>query len=336
MLRCVKANDTMKNVHLLITDLFLPADFSKEVCHGLHLPAMEKILARGQGRKASSEALESILCRLFNSQETVADVSAGFDGLQESGWMRADPVHVRLQREQVVLLPVTVSLEESRALCHSLNEHFKDQGVEFLSPHPARWYLRVAESEEVETLPLSQALGRNIHGHLPKGRDAKRWHQLFNEIQMLLFCHPLNQSREERGELPVNSIWFWGNGVAEQSEPRVHARASSDEVLVQMLSARAAIPFTPWLPAWDGEGGLLVWTALRSALQRGDLAGWRSALQDFESAYAQPLWQALSRGKIRLKIDVSGSDSLFHLNLQRLDAWSFWRKSAKLADYTSD
>ncbi len=346
----------MKNVHLVITDLFLPHEFAAEVCKGLSLPALQKILARGVSTGAARTAdsrlsLEDALCGLFGSR-AVAPVSAEFDGLDEGHWLRADPVHVRLQREQVVLLPVAVSEDESVQFCASLNEHFAGQGMTFFAPHPQRWYVRLNESPDITTVPLSQAAGRNIHGNLPTGTEALRWHQLFNEIQMLLFAHPLNEAREARGEVPVNSVWFWGNAQREASPPGVYGSASSDEVLAEMLATSAGVPFAQWQPAWRnplspifphaGEKGslsegsqLLVWTGLRSALQLGDLAALRSALQVFETGYAQPLWQALRQGKIRqLHVDITGGDSLQQLHLTRGDAWAFWRRTRPLADYS--
>lgn len=332
----------MKSVHLVITDLFLPRDFAAEVCAGLHLPALQKILARGastgSARTADSRlSLEEALCGLFGAR-AVAPVSAAFDGLDEGHWLRADPVHVRLQREQVVLLPnVTVSAEEAMHLCASLNEHFAGQGLAFFAPHPQRWYVRLTESPDITTVPLSLAAGRNIHGNLPTGAEARCWHQLFNEIQMLLFAHPLNQAREARGELPVNSVWLWGNGSNSVTPQSTCDSASSDEVLVEMLAASAGIPFVQWQPAWRSSEGrqLLVWTGLRAALQQGDLAAWRSALQQFETGYAQPLWQALRKGQItQLQVDISGGDSLRQVRLTRGDAWAFWRRSKRLADYS--
>jgi len=88
--------------------------------------------------------------------------------------------------------------------------------------HPDRWYLRLDSLPDISTLPLSQVAGRNVHGLLPGGKDAARWHQLFNEIQMLLFAHPLNEARETRGALPINSLWFWGGGVM---QPLRHFRS---------------------------------------------------------------------------------------------------------------
>lgn len=331
----------MKSVHLVITDLFLPADFAGEVCAGLHLPCLEKILARGIASVAEKRAdlsLEATLCGLLAQLERVAPISAAYDGLGEGCWLRADPVHLRLQREQVVLLPnVSVSVDEAQQFCASLNEHFSGQGMEFFAPHPTRWYLRLTDQPDVTLVPLSQAAGRNIHGNLPVGAASRRWHQLFNEIQMLLFTHPLNEAREARGEMAVNAVWFWGNSEGAVLERRNYDSASSDEVLVEMLAAASGVTFDSWQPSWQGVDGsqLLVWTGLRAALQRGDLAAWREALQEFETGYAQPVWQALRSGRIaRLQLDVLDVDNLRQLRLTRGSARAFWRFGRPLAHYS--
>lgn len=338
----------MKNVHLLVTDLYLPGEYAAEVCSGLQLPALEKLLARARTMPGASAhggrpglTLEDVLCGLFGVTDApLASVSAAFDGLGEGCWLRADPVHLRLQREQVVLLPnVALAADEAGELCVSLNAHFAGQGVEFCAPHPQRWYLRLESAPDIRTVPLSRAAGRNIHAHLPSGADARRWHQLFNEVQMLLHAHPLNEVREARGELPVNSVWLWGGELSGEGNACRYAAASGDEVLAEMLAGYAGVPFSGWLERWQPEAGegaqLLVWTGLRAALQRGDLAGWRQALLDFEAGYAQPLWQALQSGQIAsLRLDVLAGEGLRRYVITRRDAWSFWRRPIPLAEYS--
>jgi hypothetical protein len=188
------------------------------------------------------------------------------------------------------------------------------------------------------TVPMSLAAGRNIHGNLPTGPESGRWHQLFNEIQMLLFAHPLNEAREARGELPVNSVWFWGNGSLPIAPGNTYDTVSSDEELVQMLAQAAGSPFLAWKADWQAGLGaqLLVWTGLRSALQRGDLHAWREALQSFETHYAQPLWRALCSGKIdNLQLDVPGGDRIRQFSLTRRSRWAFWHQARPLADYSA-
>ena len=330
----------MNSVHLLISDLFLPPEFAGEVCAGLHLPALEKILSRGKIQENQMVSLEAVLCGLFEtrSDSTVAQLSAAYDGLEEGCWLRADPVHLRLQREQVVLLPeVLISAAEAEALCVSLNEHFAGEGLTFCAPDPQRWYVRVNQTPDMSTVPMSLAAGRNIHGNLPAGPESGRWHQLFNEIQMLLFAHPLNEAREVRGELPVNSVWFWGNGALPLAPGNAYDTVSSDEVLVQMLAQATGLPFLKWQADWQAGAGtqLLVWTGLHSALQRGDLHAWRESLQNFENHYAQPLWHALCSGKInRLQLDAPGGDRIRLFSLTSSSRRAFWRKLRPLADYS--
>jgi hypothetical protein len=80
---------------------------------------------------------------------------------------------------------------------------------------------------------------------------------------------------------------------------------------------------------------LLVWTALRSALQQGDLARWRLALQEFENGYLQPLWQALRSGKIsQLNVEVLTGETLCQTRLARGDTWAVWRRSKPLSNYS--
>lgn len=331
----------MNSVHLLISDLFLPPEFASEVCAGLHLPALEKILSRGKCSTNQIVAFEDVLSGLFvcPRDRTIAQFSAAYDGLEEGCWLRADPVHLRLQREQVVLLPeVRLRAAEAQALCVSLNEHFAGEGLTFFAPDSQRWYVRVDQAPDMVTVPMSLAAGRNIHGNLPTGRDSGRWHQLFNEIQMLLFAHPLNEARESRGELPVNSVWFWGNGSLPIAPGNAYDAVSSDEVLVQMLAQAAGSPFLEWQADWQAAAGaqLLVWTGLHSALQRGDLHAWREALQYFENHYAQPLWDALCSGRINsLRLDAPGGDRIRQFSLTRSSRWVFWHQARPLADYSA-
>src|SRR5450759_922275 len=287
----------MKSVHLVIPDLFLPKDFAAEVSAGLSVPALQKLLGRGASTKplvlSAVEGaartyglgfpLEDLLCELFDipfqGEAPIAPISAAFDGLAAGCWLRADPVNLNLQRDQLLLAGVQVGSEEAAALCASLNAHFAGQGMEFFAPHPQRWYVRLNALPLMRTTPLSQVIGGDVRGALPSGAEAARWHQLFNEIQMLLYAHPLNEAREARGESTINSVWPWGGGSSVMGLlQKSYGNVSSDAVLVEMFAAVAGVPFSAWQKQWRNEAydgkQLLVWTGLRSSLQRGDLAAW--------------------------------------------------------------
>ncbi|MCK9201013.1 MAG: hypothetical protein M0P59_07555 [Gallionella sp.] len=334
----------MRSVHLILPDLFLPANIAAEAAQGLALPALERMLARGVHEMQEAKSLETLLCDLFLVPgyvgTPVAGVSAAFDGLGDGCWLRADPANMQLSRNQLVMHPLAdVTADEAAQLCAALNEHFAGQGMAFAVPHPQRWYLRLDAQPDIRTVPLSQAGGSDIRGLLPEGGEGARWQQLFNEMQMLLFGHPLNALREERGELPVNCLWLWGNGQADVRSPCRYADVVSDEELAGMFASASGLPFSEWGGAWnaDTEEGeqLLVWTGLRSAMQRKDLDDWRAALQEFETGYAQPLWQALRRGDIaRLQLDIPSEHGMLRISLTRTAAWSFWRRPQRLAAHS--
>jgi hypothetical protein len=335
----------MRSVHLIVPDLFLPEEFSARVAEGLALPALERMLARGAHETGEAVSLEALLCDLFFEPgyrgEPVAAVSAAFDGLGEGCWLRADPAHMQLGHNQLMLHPLEdVAQEEAARLCAALNAHFEGQGMAFFAPHPQRWYLRLDAQPDIRTVPISQAGGGDIRGMLPEGPEGARWQQLSNEMQMLLHGHPLTEAREARGELPVNALWLWGNGAAEIHSPCRYAAVGSDGALAEMFAAAADVPFAGWTGQWQAEAGdggqLLVWARLRNALQHNDLAGWRAALQEFETGYAQPLWRALRRGEIaQLQLDVPGEHGMRRIRLTRADAWALWRRPKRLADFSA-
>ena len=333
---------TMKSVHLIIPDLFLPKDFAAEVCADLHLPVLSKMLTRGSSTQVKKpNTLESLLRELFGQSGAgdapIAAISAAYDGLHQGNWLRADPVNLRLQRDQLLLASLLPTADESQQICSSLNEYFAGQGMAFFAPHPQRWYVRLDVQPNIRTTPLPELFGCNIRGDMPTGEDAAHWHKLFNEIQIMLFAHPVNEARDARGESTINSLWLWGEGELVEPLRKDYQAVSSDYELVKMFSNSADIEFSAWNKQWHESEGkqLLVWVGLRAAIQRGDLAAWRDALQAFEIGYAQPLWQALQSGKIsQIKIDILAADNSRSFNIMRSAVWKVWRRSKPLAQFS--
>jgi hypothetical protein len=153
---------------------------------------------------------------------------------------------------------------------------------------------------------------------------------------MLLHAHPLNQARAERGELPINSLWFWGGGWAASLVPAVDA-VGGDYGLVNAFAGTAGMKPVDSLQAMlDGryENGLWICTASGEALQRGDLYAWREAVQQVEQQYAQPLLKALRAGRLqRLTLEALRVDATHHFELTRGATWKLWRGARPLARY---
>ena len=334
----------MKKVHIVIPDLFLPPQLAAYACKDLRLPALEKLLARAQSTPLNIDTLESWLCRQFGIEElAIAPLTLQADGMQAgaSYWLRADPVGIGMQRDQMVLQgDIALSAEEAAQLCASLNAHFAEDGLHFVAPHPQRWYLQLAITPALETTPLPQVAGADMHAHLPRGVDALRWHAVLNEIQMLFYEHAVNQAREQRGESVVSGVWFWGGGKRAEKMLQSFAGMTGDSEIARAFAQAAGIPLllnaepmpTGWL---EQDGDLMVaWEGLRNALQGANLERWRNAVQQFEKNIAAPLLFALSAGKVeQITLDVLSEGASRRFLLTRGSMWKLWRLPKPLLQY---
>lgn len=328
----------MNHLHLLIPDLFPPQDIAAEACADLRLPALAKLLARATASPSTIDTLEGWLCQAF-AAEGVAPVRAAADGiaLSEGYWLCADPVNLQLHRAQMVLQPdVCSSVEEAIALCATLNEHFAGQGLSFYAPHAQRWYVRVDEAPQVTMHPLSRVAWRDVRPLQPQGADALRWQGIMTEVQMLLHAHPLNQAREERNELTINSLWLWGGGRGAQLQ-RAFDLVGGDSGLLGAFAQTAGVAQSTTLQALlesPSANGLWICVAAGEALWRGDVYAWREAVQRVEQECASPVLQALQAGRLRrltLEVLQAGSSKRFELTCG--DAWKLWHTGRPLARY---
>ena len=134
-------------------------------------------------------------------------------------------------------------------------------------------------------------VGRNVDRWLPEGRPARLLRRLQNEVQMLLYSHPLNDAREAQGALPVNSFWLSGCGRrqdVEGEEPHADTRLRAP-----LLSE----DWAAWAEAWRALDADAL-APLADALERGEpasltLCGERFA-QRFDLAEGS-LWSRLGR-----------------------------------------
>jgi len=335
----------MNTVHLLLPDLFLPEQVAAAVSADLALPNLRTLLARAthMALPKETQSLEQSLCAAFavavQNDVPIAPLSAAMDGLEAGIWLRADPVNLRLQRDQMPLSLSTVSALEASELCRALNDYFAGQGMTFFAPHPQRWYVRLARLPDMQTTPLNEVVGANVRGALPQGKDAAHWHQIFNELQMFLHAHSLNEAREGRGELTINSLWLWGAGATVAPSQSRYTQIAADDELAQMFARHAQLACVPLGAHWQPVQGtqLLLFSGLRRALQTGDLQTWREALQQFETHYAQPLLAALRAGRLEsLQVDVLAGEHAARFNLNRAATWRLWRRSVALAAYSSN
>jgi hypothetical protein len=138
-----------------------------------------------------------------------------------------------------------ISPDESQALWQDIRPYFESEGIQLHPARPGHW-LGKGEIFSQPSASLDRVLARNVDPWLPAGPEARLLRRLQNEMQMLLYTHPVNQSRSERGQLPINSLWFSGSGRL----PESHSEPSGIHLTRQLASAALTADAPAYAQAW--------------------------------------------------------------------------------------
>ena len=310
-------------MHLLIAHASAMSESCRHALESLNLPQLAALLSRLEPA-SRSEADEYTLSTPHERALAQALGMAGPDGglpwgahlAQQDGidpgdlsWGLLSPAHWHVGINHVTMLdPEALALQEgeSRAFLEAVRPLFESEGWALAWGAPTRWYAAHESLSELPTASLDRVIGRNVDAWMPDHAQARLLRRLQQEVQMLLYTHPLNDRRAELGLLPVNSFWLSGCGP--------HQPTAAEAGLVAETRLRAGVmrdDWAAWAQTWRELDASVVSDAL--AAQRAGqrvrltLCGERSA-QSFEPA-TRNLWQHF---KSRLS-PVQASEVLLNL-----------------------
>lgn len=208
---------------------------------------------------------------------------ARLDGIDpgDLAWGLLTPVHLHVGDDGVTLTdPHALRLDaaEARSLFEAVQPLLQSEAVTLVWGAPLRWYAAHESLADLPTASIDRVISRHIDPWLPPRDQARLLRRLQNEVQMLLYTHPVNEARLARGALPVNSFWLSGCGIGQ------HAQAARPPTVDDRLRAPAlAGDWAAWADAWQAldAGPLreLLALARRGEPVRLTLAGLRHAAQ---------------------------------------------------------
>lgn len=335
------------NLQLVIPDLFWPERSQHQIYSDLALPKLEKILSKSSQKVSSPQSLEAWLCQSFGVDKQQCDWPIAPIMVQNDSsdtiypesdfWMRADPVHLRIEQNHILLADsqaFKISAEESQQLAQTINQSLDDPDIHLLALQPSRWYLRCREVPKFETYTLSDVTCRNINDYLPKSTEGVMWNKVFNEIQMILHENPINQKREALEELPINSVWFWGGGVMPQKKiESVYSHVWCNNDFARVLASHSdtlwdKVPISgrEFLQKITNGTHLVILDSLYGKAKYRDAYGWRETLKEMEQEWFSPLYNALTDKTLnQIDLVAPGSNTTQTFRITPSDLWKFWR-----------
>jgi len=318
------------NLHLVIPNLF---NYLAEADEQLQLPFLNKLFAQSTQHTWQHPEFHSTLFALsgvpLEKNLPVAAVSRLVDANDTENyiWLRADPVHLHADRDRVLLFDqsmFTLTQAETDRLITELNNFFISDALLFTAPTPYRWYLQLPRVPDLEMPPITELVGRDIHKHMPAGRDKMTWRQRLNEVQMLLHQSFVNREREQRGELAINSVWFWGLGSLPSAPPPRWVEVWSEDTMVQGL---AKLTHTPYAPPSKHLLNTLKSGDYLLTLTTGMKTDWTQWWTDLESVWFKSLYHALQSRQLDKVWIYPGESRVFCVTRNSIKHWWKWRTS---------
>jgi hypothetical protein len=271
-------------MHLLIPFASALSDAAAEVVRDLSLPALAQLLRRMSAAERDtgdeyslSPPHERALAAAWgwpfvDGGLPFAARAAAADGIDvgTSAWGLLTPAHWDVGRDHVTLSdPEALNLaeDESRALFDAVRGLFESEGFVMVWGAPMRWYVAHQSLAEHRCASLDRVIGRNVdlwlRGDAASGASARLLRRLQSEVQLLLYPHAVNEAREVRGDMTVNSFWLSGCG---RHSPANEAAVVVNESLRNPLLVQ---DWAGWAEAWRAlDAGPL--TQLLDALESGD------------------------------------------------------------------
>ncbi|MDM4767240.1 hypothetical protein [Pelomonas sp. SE-A7] len=303
-------------MHLMIPHASAAGEAAEAALQTLVLPRLAALLGLLQGQaglEGSAASLntphEKALAQalgwpaLPDGCLPLAARAAAADGIDvgEHSWALLSPMHLQVSADQIAALePAALNLSEaeSRQLLDDLAVALfpADEGWRHAWGAPDRWFVAHASLAGLASASLERVVNRGVDPWMPEARALRT---LQNECQMVLHRHPLNEQREARGELMVNTVWISGCGAALGGS--LPAGLQIDERLVQPLLAG---DWPSWCDAWKAlDAGPIA--ELLDRARRGEavaltLCGESEAREFHPQTRStwQRLWNALSAPRV--------------------------------------
>jgi hypothetical protein len=172
------------------------------------------------------------------------------------GWAFINLCNWHVSNGQVTLGdPAYLQIDEATdaSLFKAMQSFFAEDGITLHPYKPGQWLAQSPLLADLPTASLDRVIGRNIDPWLVGSHvaadalspAAKLLRRLQNEMQMLLYTHPVNDGRR----LTINSFWVHGTGALPSN---ANKPAQQEPAVIHTLRQGALQQdLMGWLEAWQ-------------------------------------------------------------------------------------
>jgi hypothetical protein len=271
------------------------------------LPALEKLLARGEHRPVTPDwrrwalgvaGLEAPPGDLPLGRWRAAAAGLGHDG--QGTWLVATPLGLSAGLTAVQVEATSARLSAAAAI--DLAARFNAEWGEEAALHALGGALLLRHCARLEVVTTDPALlaGRALAPGLPRGPGSARLTRLMTEIQMWLHAGPTATPG-------LNNLWLWGAGQGD-------ATGEANWPVFRDLDAGLEAVRTLHPGRTQSDARLARWSVAQ-LLSRG------AALSSADPEWFRPLAQALARGETTAAELHIGSTAVRLAGRQRFRVW---------------
>lgn len=250
-------------------------------------------------------------------------------------WFLVEPVQVKTEHNGIYLLGnsgLPLDRESAEQLCFELTEMEQESGWYFSVLSPLRWLMFAEHLQDVQTISLNKAIGRDLRDTWPTGADAPRLQRHLTEWQMWLHGHQINRDRAPNEQL--HALWVSGNAASVTPSAFPWSLVYSDADWIMGLAKMRGVSRYD-LSRLQGTGlndNTLIWIdALNMPFAQGSREQWWQQFQAVQTSIISPLLE-----NVRALFDEVSvhTDNGFSYQWQRRERWKFWRRTPQLSIVT--
>lgn len=253
----------------------------------------------------------------------------------EKWCINCDPAFIQPDRDQAVLVDLEDELHDAEASLFAIdkiNKHYADEPwvLHFISPH--RWLIVSDKKYDIATTALSKVKNKNINDALPAGDDARYWHQILNEIQMLIY-QMSNLPDSSGRDFVFNSVWLWGHGNSGDPVQYSNKTVYTDDEEIQCMAAVHGMK-TCSLESFDENSNhyseLVISNKLHTAQNLQDFPLWLNHLEILNQNLFTRIESGLKQNKWN-EVSIVTDETVYNLKPKHLRRW--WKRRKSLDNF---